>query len=260
MKHAAVVNYHVRKAELQAFRVDPDGNAGQLLAPTLNPTQVEVTDRRGAGAPLTFEADAIEFRVQPSKETHFDSNNLWMPAYERELAELLKDSTGAIEVTLFDHTLRSDDPNATRRAARNVHSDYTATSADERLESILRKTAAADYRNGHYGLVNVWRPVEQPVLTAPLGFIHPRSITVDDQVPIAVEYPDRTGEVLGLIANPDHDWFYLSEMTPEEVAIFSVFDNRGHGFVGHSALDLLNPSGSSIPRKSIESRALVRYS
>ena len=76
---------------------------------------------------------------------------------------------------------------------------------------------------------------------------------------IDLVYPDRIGQILGVAANEDHDWFYLSQMTPQEVAIFNIYDNQGRPFLGHSALDLETRTAASCPRKSIESRALVRY-
>ncbi|MEO0994286.1 MAG: CmcJ/NvfI family oxidoreductase, partial [Pseudomonadota bacterium] len=87
----------------------------------------------------------------------------------------------------------------------------------------------------------------------------PASVDAEDWVPIELIYPDRIGHILGVVANEQHDWFYLSGMTPDEVAIFNIYDNRGRPSIGHSALDMVeDPTVQSI-RKSIESRTLVRY-
>ena len=64
---------------------------------------------------------------------------------------------------------------------------------------------------------------------------------------------------MGLVANEDHEWVYRSEMRPDEVAFFNIYDNRGLPSVAHSALDMIeNPAVTTI-RQSIESRTLVRY-
>jgi len=64
---------------------------------------------------------------------------------------------------------------------------------------------------------------------------------------------------MGLAANPDHAWVYMSKMTPDEVAYFNIYDNRGRPSVAHSALDMVEDPNVTTIRKSIESRTLVRY-
>lgn len=74
---------------------------------------------------------------------------------------------------------------------------------------------------------------------------------------IELIYPDRVGQILGVAENADHDWFYMSQMTPEEVVIFNIYDNSGRPCLGHSALDMNDPGSERIIRRSIESRTLV---
>jgi hypothetical protein len=162
-------------------------------------------------------------------------------------------------VTVFDHTVRVDDPSAVRRPARNVHNDYSAAGARQRLAELVGEERAVQLEAGHYGFVNVWRPIDDPIKTSPLGFIHPSSIDPQDWVTIDLIYPDRVGQILGVAASSGHDWFYLSGMTPDEVVILNVFDNRGRPHPGHSALDIDGSPEPQAPRKSIESRTLVRY-
>ena len=76
---------------------------------------------------------------------------------------------------------------------------------------------------------------------------------------IELIYPDRIGQILGVAANKNHDWFYLSKMTPDDVTIFNIYDNQGRPFLAHSALDMEITDNVTTPRKSIESRTLVRY-
>ena len=81
---------------------------------------------------------------------------------------------------------------------------------------------------------------------------------------IELIYPDRRGQILGVLHNPKHEWFYISDMTPEEVIIFNIYDNKGRAHLAHSALDGLSEKHSSAgaqnaPRKSIETRTLIRF-
>ena len=104
-----------------------------------------------------------------------------------------------------------------------------------------------------------WEDTYSDELRALLGFIRPGSVHAEDWMTIDLIYPDRVGQILGVAANDDHDWFYLSRMTPDEVAIFNIYDNEGRPFLGHSALDMEDSRNARVPRKSIESRTLVRY-
>ncbi|MGQ7848111.1 CmcJ/NvfI family oxidoreductase [Granulosicoccus sp. 3-233] len=259
MRESATVNYHVRSDTPQAFRFDVDGVYGKLVSPTLLPTQVSVQDLRDVPSNMDFNRDGIRFDRHISKITDFETGSAWQAVYEEELRALLVERIAAKEVIVFDHTVRVDDPDADRKPARNVHNDYSAPAAQQRLIDILGEERASEFQEGHYGFVNVWRPVQQTIRTSPLGFIRPSSVRPEDWMNIELIYPDRVGQILGVAANDDHDWFYLSKMTPQEVVIFNIHDNRGRPCLGHSALDMDSASGEKAVRKSIESRTLVRY-
>ncbi len=259
MRESATVNYHVRLDTPQAFQFDADGEYGKLVTPELLPTRVRVRDVREVSAGMDYNKDGIRFDRHVSAITDFEGSTGWQAVYENELRALLIERIGAEEVIVFDHTIRVDDPQAERKPARNVHNDYSAQGAQQRLIDILGDERATEWREGHYGFVNVWRPVQQTIKTSPLGFIRPSSMAPEDWMNIELIYPDRVGQILGVAANDSHDWFYLSQMTPDEVAIFNIYDNQGKPCLGHSALDMDSPVGEATIRKSIESRTLVRY-
>ena len=160
---------------------------------------------------------------------------------------------------MFDHTVRVDDPEAIRKPARNVHSDYSVDGAKQRLTDILGENKAGEWNEGHFAFINVWRPVEAAINSAPLGFIRPSSTAEEDWILLDLIYPDRTGQIMGLAANPDHEWVYMSKMTPDEVVYFNIYDNQGRPSIAHSALDMVEDPTIRTIRKSIESRTLVRY-
>lgn len=260
MNALATVNYHIKSSETQAFEFDVDGIIGNLISPELVPTKVNVHDVRDKHSNFNFENDGIIFENHISKIKNFEGTEDWKNSYDKELSALLKSKIGAQEVTIFDHTVRVDDPNSDRQPARNVHNDYSIQGAEQRLVDLLGKEKARTYQEGHYGFVNIWRPVEDIIKTAPLGFIHPNSMTNDDWMTIELIYSDRFGQILGVAANDDHNWFYLSEMSSAEVAIFNIYDNEGRPHLAHSALDMDDQVHVLTPRKSIESRTLVLYS
>ncbi len=259
MAQIATVNYHVHKPERQAFELDVDGVVGKLVSPDLAPTQVHVVDERLAKKQIRFADASVGFATYPSGVRAFEEGRSWQQAYDAELTALLVSEIGAQEVIIFDHTVRADDPDADRKPARNVHSDYSADGANKRLIDILGEGKAAEWSKGHYAFINVWRPVSAAINSAPLGFIRPSSVADNDWILLDLIYPDRRGQIMGVAANPDHDWFYMSKMTPDEVAFFNIFDNRGQPSVAHSALGMVEDPKIQTVRRSIESRTLVRY-
>ncbi len=259
MTQTATVNYHVHKPERQAFELDAGGITGNLISPELAPTQVPLHDVRKSRRILNFENASVAFATRPSKVKAFTADQHWAPTYDAEIAELLRDQISATDVIVFDHTVRIDDPDAVRKPARNVHSDYSRDGAAQRLVDILGEDKAAVWADGHYAFVNIWRPIEDVINSAPLGFILPNSVADEDWVLLDLIYPDRVGQIMGLAANADHQWVYMSQMTPDDVALFNIYDNQGRPSIAHSALDMIEDPTVSTVRKSIETRTLVRY-
>lgn len=255
----ARVNYHVKSEHPQAYLFDVDGIMGNIVGPELVPTRVQVEDVRGRQHELSFSRQGICFQQHESQITGFETSTDWQSTYDEELRQLLFESIGAKEVIVFDHTLRIDDPKAERQPARNVHNDYSPAGAQQRLVDILGEQRAGEFSQGHFAFVNVWRPVERAIISSPLGFVYPESVSDSDWMNIELVYPERHGQILGVAENAQHQWFYLSAMTPQEVAIFNIYDNQGLAYLAHSALDMEDGKAGVEPRKSLESRTLVRY-
>ena len=258
MTRMAKVNYHVHASERQAYQIDPGGVEGKIISPEHAVTDVALTDAR-CGAGVTFAHDSVQFLDAPSAVQAFDTGETLKDTYDHELTELLSREIGAKEVIVFDHTVRIDDPDAKRKPARNVHSDYSPDGAHQRLIDVLGAERAAHWSAGHYGFINIWRPIRHPINSAPLGFVRPSSVAAEDWLLLDLIYPDRRGHIMGLAANPNHEWIYQSRMTPDEVAFFNIYDNQGKASVAHSALDMIEDSTITTQRESIESRTLVRY-
>ncbi|MEM8588206.1 MAG: CmcJ/NvfI family oxidoreductase [Pseudomonadota bacterium] len=259
MPRTATVNYHVHSRARQAFHIDAGGVVGKIVSPELVPCSVPVRDVRADEAQVSFIKDSVAFSHAPTRVSSFANGTDWRGAYDRELTELLIREVGAQEVLIFDHTVRIDDPDSDRKPARNVHSDYSQEGAEQRLVDIIGGDEATEWAKGHYAFINVWRPVEHPINSAPLGFVRPSSVRDQDWILIDLIYPDRRGHIMGLVANTDHEWLYRSKMTPDEVAYFNIYDNRGRPSIGHSALDMVEDETVTTIRQSVESRTLVRY-
>ncbi len=260
MSSTGTVNYHVHKPGRQAFEIDAGGIVGNVISPEFSAAEVALTDLRGGLASAEFERDGFAFLTLPSAVGDFEADaTVWTTTYDRELKDMLRRETSAREVMVFDHTVRVDDPEATRRPARHVHSDYSTDGAEQRLVDILGAETAAEWSKGRYAFINVWRPVGDAINSAPLGFVRPSTVKDEDWIEIDLIYPDRRGRIMGLAADEGQEWVYLSRMRPDEVVYFNIYDSSGRPPVGHSAIDLVEDPSVTTIRRSIESRALVRF-
>jgi hypothetical protein len=105
--------------------------------------------------------------------------------YYPEMEALVKQATGASKVIVFDHTIRVDDgglqeARKVRAPVRTVHNDFTVASAEQRVRDLLPEAEARQRLSRRYGSINVWRPIVEPVLTAPLTICEYASIREED--------------------------------------------------------------------------------
>ncbi len=185
--------------------------------------------------------------------------------YEDEVKNLLVEATGAYKVVVFDHTLRSDDPatrekRKTREPASVVHNDYTDRSATKRLNEIVPDEAAILVQH-RFAIVNVWRPINNPVLTSPLTFCDAASFDSGDLVPTERRAQDRIGELMLVSFNPKHRWFYFPNMQLGEAILLKTYDSATDGrarFSIHTSFETPAPVDAP-PRESIETRAFIFF-
>ena len=61
--------------------------------------------------------------------------------------------------------------------------------------------------------------------------------------------------------NPSQRWYYLPEMTPDELYLFKGYDSNVHykPWAPHSAFDNRKKYPEALPRESVETRFYVYY-
>ncbi|KAF7512914.1 hypothetical protein GJ744_012017 [Endocarpon pusillum] len=221
---------------------------------------VQMNDIRGHESDFRLDIDAFQtFQNIPSEEKDFADDEHIKQTYYPEVEKLLLDNVpGAHKVVLFDHTIRRAAPNASRTPVTRTHVDQTMRSTEWRVR-LHSPDDADELLKGRYRIINVWRPLNGPVQSFPLGFASAN--TVDDRDLIGVEhrYPERTGETAAVRFNPNQKFYYWSGMTNDERLFLKCFDSQdGVGQrVPHTAfVDPRTPEGAP-GRESIEVRALV---
>jgi len=225
-------------------------------------TPVTLNDVRGRENHFTLDNNAFEaLGGFSSQEKDFTDDEHIKQVYYPEVENLLKENVpGVYKVVLFDHTIRRAQPNAHRAPVTRVHIDQTPWSAEERVK--LHCPDEADkLLAGRYRIINVWRPLNGPVVSHPLAVADSSTVQDEDLVPVEHRYPNRRGETAAVAHRENQDWYYWSGMTNEERLLLKCFDSDEElgrkGRVPHTAfVDPRTPEGAP-GRESIEVRALV---
>jgi hypothetical protein len=209
--------------------------------------------------------DTILLKHQTQVCNFFDTQQL-KQVYEAELASLLLSTTVANRVHCFDHTVRASDPvireqKQSREPSTLVHNDYTANSGLKCLHENLPDEAEALSKK-RFQIINLWRPLVDPVESFPLAFCDSSSIAEADLVDTERRSPSHIGELSLVTYNPAHRWYYFPHMHPGEVLLFKTYDSFAAGRRGcgvHTAIDINNHVGTKKPRESIETRAFLFF-
>ena len=186
--------------------------------------------------------------------------------YYPEAEALIKAATGADRVFVFDHTVRKRVPGAAdvrdggpRQPVARVHVDHTARSGPHRVRDLIPDDAD-ELLKGRVQIINLWRPINGPLLDFRWRSADARTVKPDDLVASDLVYPHRIGETYSVKYDPDHQWFYVPKMTADEISAAEVLRFKTDGrarFAPHSAFaDPTTPSDAP-PRESIELRTLV---
>lgn len=219
-----------------------------------------MNDIRWHESEFKLDVDAFQtFTNVPSAEKDFADDEHIKKTYYPEVEKLLLDNVaGAQKVVLFDHTIRRAVPNASRAPVTRTHVDQTTHSTELRIR-LHSPDDADELLKGRYRIINVWRPLNGPVQSFPLGFASANTVDDNDLIGVEHRYPTRTGETAAVRFNPDQKFYYWSGMTNEERLLLKCFDSQdGVGQrVPHTAfVDPRTPEGAP-GRESIEVRALV---
>ena len=195
----------------------------------------------------------------------FDPEQL-KSTYYPEIEELIKKTSGAARVVIFDHTLRSGEEaereeKLIREPVLSAHNDYTEWSGPNRVREFL-PDEADELLKRRFAIIQVWRAINRPIQSNPLAVADAKSVAMDDLIVAERRYPHRIGQTYRLKYNPNHRWFYFPEMRRDEALVFKVYDSEKDGrarFTPHTSFaDPFSPPNAP-PRQSIEVRAFAFF-
>ena len=109
---------------------------------------VTVHDGREAAAELSLERTGFVLAEHRTAVSNFFDEHELESVYFPEIERLIKETSGASRVVIFDHTLRSGDEDEReerliREPVLSAHNDYTEWSGPQRLREIMGDEAEA---------------------------------------------------------------------------------------------------------------------
>jgi hypothetical protein len=228
---------------------------------------MEVRDGRATAGEFDLEKNGFIFVEHKTRVADFFDPEQLKSVYYPEVERLIRESSGASRVVLFDHTLRSGDESERetkliREPVLSAHNDYTEWSGPQRVRDLL-PDEAEELLKRRFAIIQVWRAINQPIEANPLAVADATSVAFDDFLVAERKYPDRVGQTYRLKHNPRHRWYYFPRMRRDEALVFKVYDSARDGrarFTPHTSFDDPKSPPNARPRQSIEARALAFFS
>jgi hypothetical protein len=230
--------------------------------PASHPT-VPIYDARVLTESLSLDVQGFVLKRCETAVTNFYDPVEVRSIYYPEVEQLVKQATGAARVVAFEHDVRcapiaSRGGSAVREPVKVVHDDYTEKSAPERVRLYLPDEADTLLQS-RYAVINVWRPINNPVEEKPLAVCDARSLAEQD---IVRTVEGVKHEVYLFNFRSNHRWFYFPNMQKDEALLIKCFDSLNDGrarLTAHSAFEDPTTGPNARPRESIEVRTLVFF-
>ena len=226
---------------------------------------VDIHDGRAAPG-LSLERNGFMLAQHTSAVRDFFDAEELKRVYYPEIEALVRETSGAKRVVVFDHTVRSGDEaereaKLVREPVLSAHNDYTEWSGPQRLRELMAEQAEALLAR-RFAIVQVWRPIASPLESNPLAMADAASVGPEDLLVAERRYPHRVGQTYRLKYSPRHRWYYFPRMRRDEAIVFKVFDSAKDGsarFTPHTSFDDPSTPAGAPPRQSIEARSLAFF-
>lgn len=230
---------------------------------------VAIHNGRARADGFSLDREGFMLTAHSSAVVDFYDDDQIASVYEDEVKALVLSTTGCTRVEIFDHTRRAaslyvQKARLIREPASIIHNDYTARSGPQRLRDHFpgARDEAEALLNRRFAIVNVWRSIRGPVLTAPLALCDASSVAPEDLVSVERQAKDRIGEIQQAVHSPAHRWYYFPEMTMDEALLIKTYDSATDGrarFTIHTSFDDPAAAADTPPRESLETRCFVFF-
>ena len=224
----------------------------------------EITDARSMASKFNIHAQGFELVTSPTRNNNFDNDEIIKGTYYDEVGDIVRKTTGADEVFVFDHTVRRGQKNSVRKPAHHVHNDYTMNTGLTRAQEAIGTQAFEKMKGRRMIQINVWRALNPIVQRSPLAFCDSATIKPDDLIPTKIHFTDNDhiGEIFALRKAAGQKWYYFSEMLHHEAVLIKGYDtdtDQVARFTPHTAFEYPDQDPATPPRKSIETRTFAFF-
>lgn len=226
--------------------------------------EVTIHDLRPIADRLSFDRNGFVLVREPSAVTDF-TDQAQVALYQREVEALVARLTGAARVVSFGPMIRTNAGGAHghNQPAFGAHVDYGDRTVRDFTHDLLPPEEAERRLRGRYMLINVWRPIAT-VESAPLAVCDASTVRREDLFDSEVvgglgDFGRRSLWGFNLAYRPEHRWYWVPRMRPEETLAFKLFDSDPEAtqFTAHSAFDDPTAPSGAAPRQSIELRTIA---
>ncbi|KAJ4403642.1 hypothetical protein N0V82_010619 [Gnomoniopsis sp. IMI 355080] len=207
----------------------------------------------------------IKHKSKLSKDDFADDDKV-RTVYYPESIDLIKRMTGASYVHVYEHNSRGPVKPDQNKAipmqcpCHFVHCDQSYNGAKTiALSRIPDKAFAEKAVQGHFAVINVWRPV-RTIYKDPFACAEGASVVDEtDLAPMPIQADDLLEEGWAVGPNKQHRWYFKYAQQPDEVLLFKNYDSQGPvRRIVHSAF--IDPSHvGDDDRESIELRCVVVF-
>jgi hypothetical protein len=262
----ATINYHLDTGVMPWTFTGGPGSTERRSTGQQDPHVMTIHNGRPHIAEFALETHGFHFIRHDTKMKDFYDEAEIKRIYYPEMEELVKKESGAKRVIVFDHTVRLADESVReakklREPVLRAHNDYTEWSAPQRVRDLV-PDEAEELLKRRFAIIQVWRPINKPVETDPLGICDARTIDFEDGVVSERRYPGRVGQTYAMKYNPKHKWYWFPRMRRDEALVFKVFESLKDGrarWTAHSAFKDPTSPPNAAPRESIEIRTIAFF-
>jgi len=255
----AVIRYVVKGEKTLFYPADRDksywpADDRDMLLTDMRPLQQQLSVERN-GFTLLNHVTAVRNFFDPA-----EIERVFFP----EVIALAKQVNQAVHAIAFGPVPRSDDPASAqgRLPAFGAHVDYGRATIEDQVRRTLGAEAAAYWLKKRFVLMNFWRPITT-VYRTPLALCDASTVAPDDlndsEIRGGLDDPGRPPLFgFNLSYNPQHRWYYVPRMRPDEVFAFKLFDSDADRpqWTGHTAFADPDSPPDAPPRQSMEIRTV----
>ena len=249
----------------------------------LDPHEVTIRDGRPFAGVHTLERNGFAFTRHRSSVAEdpvlFDqadnadqvTQDGLLAAYAEEMVAFLGDRIGAATIvpqvgSFIARTSRRARKPTWAGTAEMVHLDYTPEAAALFLGWNAQTSGRPLPPHRAYAFIQTWRALSPGPQDNSLAICDGASVPPSDGVEIdtvmgPADVPGKCFPFRICKYRPDHQWFYLPDMAPDDLILFKGFDSREPQSMNamHSAFDNPLAGPDAAPRRSIEARFIAFF-